>query len=225
LDGRVQDNNFAETIAGLKSFFPTSYEPKFAVTEFAVLKNKPVKKEKNMELGNSANTQAHAMLLWNQLMQFHADPSVKIVVKHALAGKENGLFYESPMSTELDYVDPSRKDSEVYAYIPPHADAERIFNEATGDDVVDYELTDRVERLVTRTAGTTFVQMLNYSDSEQTVDLSPYISGVYTSYTLPDLNDHYWDAEGNKQTGTLSGDVRLPAHSLTNVIYEDRMKR
>jgi hypothetical protein len=62
------------------------------------------------------------------------------------------------------------------------------------------------------------VQILNYTASGQTVDLSAYNGEAYTTYTLPDMTNHYWDADSNKTTGTVTGSVYLPAHSFAYVI-------
>lgn len=217
LDQRILTNQITNGLfADLKSYFPGGYTPKFFVTEFS-----PSLTTDNKNF----NTQMNAMLMFDYLMKFHAEPSVAGVIKHTGFHSKNGSFFSGaavlvpPFPT---YVIAGKGDTSVFAYTPPQTDAVRLFEATTGDTVRDFILTNSYELLATAIGSKQYIQILNYETSDQTIDLSKYGSGSYTTYVLPDFTDHYWDTEANKTTGNVgaSQHITVPGHSFTTVLVQ-----
>lgn len=219
INGNIQQPFFFDMMKDVKSYFPSWYTPKFYFTEFS-----PSLTNANKNF----NTQTHALLMWDALMKFHSDNNIVAVYRHTGTGWKNGAFTTaesvalSPFNT---YVPATQKDSPVFPYIPPATEATRIFFEATGNSVVEpITLTDNYEMLVTKKGPVTYLQILNYETSPQTIDISKYntknLNGVYSMYVLPNLSDHFWDTQANKKTGIVKNTITVPGHSFTTVVVQ-----
>jgi len=210
INKRIKSEDFKKFFDDMKSNFPSTYTPKFSVTEFSEL----LHSDDNINY----NTQLNAMLMWDELLKFHSDSSIKSVSRLGFTADKNAIFFDKTTSKNFSYVDQSRQDSNIFTYIPPETDAVKIFFDGTGDTILDFSVTDDYELLVTKTNSTKYLQVLNYNDTVKTIDISSYGSGTYTTYTLPVLTTYYWDIEANKTTGNATGLVTLPAHSFTTII-------
>lgn len=209
INSRIKSTDFKKYFDDMKSNFPVGYSPKFSITEFSEL----LHSDDNVNY----NTQLDAMLMWDELLKFHSDPAIVSVTKLGFTADKNALFFDKTISNNFSYVDQSRQDSDTFAYIPPQAEAVKIFYDTTGDNVIEYIVNDNYELLLTQTDQSKYLQILNFNDTSQTIDVLSYGLSTYTIYTLPDLKAYYWDSEYNKITGNSTGTLILPPHSFTIV--------
>lgn len=214
ISDKINSNNVLDFEKSRSSSFPENYSPKFFITEFA-----PFLKSYN---NKDFNTQLHALMMLNYLMKFSGAPKVTGLALHGFTGRSNGVFFDTSLTNVYGkYYQSTVWGHKLFYYIPPQAKAIKLFFNSTGQTIKKYIESDQLLFLYSLNHNENILQILNFSDKEQKINLSDYFPLIDKKeilgnvYIFDDLNSHSWElSPQNLSIDDSSLRTTLPSHSF-----------
>lgn len=143
----------------LIDYFDNYSNPKFFYTEFGIFKkayNHP-----------NYNTRLNALLMLYNIMKFQVSKNLYGVIHHGFTQDASGLFFQNSFLKKVDYsVEEFESEGpSLFKYIPPQAEAIKIFYSTIGDNIVEHIERENCLILVSTRGNNTIIHALNYGNT------------------------------------------------------------
>lgn len=201
------------------SFFPENYSPKFFYTEFGLLN--PQKSNPNF------STQFHALLMFEYLFNVYKSKNVYGVIHHEFLGNPSPLFYSKRIAEKLGIrIEKSNGINKIF-YIPPQAEAVKIFLMDVGKKYLNYYNYDSLDVIISSNDNHTLIQILNSSYDKQELDLnnirefSNSTKSNLKEILFDNLESRIWDITADTKNLKIKNSGRLEIPGLSYLVIKN----
>ena len=160
---RFQDLDFASFEKNELSYFPNGYKPHFFITEFAVFLGLP---QQNLNY----NSNLHALMLFDFLMNFYGSSSIDGVIYHSFLGKAPFIFLQQDAAAFNNNIANKNSGYNNIGVVPLQAEAVKIFYKNVGDKFVKLVHDGNLTILVTQSSDRYIYFIINTSQNDVTID-------------------------------------------------------
>lgn len=216
IENRFKRVSISKLIGDYNKYLIQNYSNKkikIFFTEFSVFRN----------IGDvNVNTQLHALLLCEYMMQFYSSEKVFGVIHHGFVQKSIALFFEKGTYSSLNYgIIPNNRRAD-FPYIPPQTEMLNVFFENIKNRNYNLVQKNNLTMLVSQGSDGQII-ILNYGELDMNLRINDIVSQQISnasikSFYFDNLNDHIWSP--NLSSKYLNKDIinspfLLKSHSLT----------